>query len=94
MILLVAFGCGKSFTKEDVVGSYGNINDKLVPLDGDFLAEDLCRESLLGLGGKRLPYFRTVNVLQAYSVLLVALGQYGDGVAISHTDDLARELEG
>jgi hypothetical protein len=33
-------------------------------------------------------------VLKANLVLLLALGQYGDGVAVSHADDLARKLKG
>ena len=35
-----------------------------------------------------------VNVLKANLVLLIALGQYDDGVTVSHADDLARELKG
>ena len=35
-----------------------------------------------------------VNVLKANLVLLVALGQYGDGVTVSYTHHLARELKG
>ena len=35
-----------------------------------------------------------VNVLKANLVLLVALGQYGDGVTVSYTHHLACELKG
>ena len=66
----------------------------LVPLDGDHLAEHLCRECLLGLAAKVLRRLGAVNVLEAYLVLLVALIEHRDGVAVRHSHHLARELKG
>ena len=45
-------------------------------------------------GSEWLADFGAVNVLRANLVLLVALGQYGDGVAVSYAHHLARELKG
>ena len=66
----------------------------LIPLHRDVLAENFLREELLGLGAEWLAGFGAVNVLQANLVLLVALGQYGDGVTVSHPHHLARKLKG
>ena len=46
------------------------------------------------LGGKWLSILGAINVLQTYLVLLVALVQHSDGVAVRHAYHLARELKG
>ena len=57
----------------------------LIPLHRDSLAKNFLREELLGLGAEWLAGLGAVNVLKANLVLLVALEQYGNGVAVSYT---------